>query len=713
MAKNVSTEFKNIIKAGGPFFAYATVTLRNGKKLVLDSEHDFFISGNKHVEDGGNGFPLGCAISKSITLVIDNIDERYTKYDFYYAQISLFTEADIQGGGYDSWKDASGEEILDANRNSIILNNAETERLQEGIFTVIEPITIGDTIELTGYDYMYKADKEFESKLTYPTTARQLLREVCSACDILLGSPSFANDTFEISQAPNKTTCRNIIGYIAQIAVGNALIQNGTLVIKSYDFSAISNITDATKPSLLKEDAGYYILKDFQSDPDIGTDTVTITGISTTKKNENKDVILLNGTDNYVLNISNPLIENNEDEALQLIGDVLIGVKIRPFSGEFMPNPTIEFMDLICVVDRKSHVYASFVTTHEFEYLGGSNISCSVENPERQKSTYYSEATKVYQSAKNDIVKNKTEFEQAVELLNKTIENASGMYTTEETQIDGSTITYLHDKKTISDSKNVIKITADAIGISTDGGKTFPYGLFLTGDLISRILYTIGINADYINAGALTVKDKNGNITFYADTDTGKIEANVSSLKIKGEAINLDLLKNEISLKVTAEQAESLIDQKAESIRLKASEISWSSTYSTMSKNGILKCSSAELKGTIKCGSDNGYWVQLAATGRLTGGYGNSQYGYIDYSASAKDLSTGAVYNGIQVQGGCMRISVNQLSTRKTSNVNATAYIGSTGVMNYISKIQDNGDGTITWWETTASYENGLLVSKL
>lgn len=537
MAKNVSTEFKNIIKAGGPFYAYAVVTLRNGKKLVLDADNDFYISGNKYAEDAGDGFPLGSAISKFITLVIDNIDERYSEYDFYYAQISLYTEVDIRKRTYNSWRDVSGVEILDVDGNRIILTDTEVERPQEGVFTIIEPVAVGDTIELTGYDYMYKADTEFESKLTYPTTARQLLREVCSFCGILLGSPTFSNDTYVINQAPEKMTGRNIIGYIAQIAVGNAVIQNGTLLIKTYDFVAISNISDVTKPSELKEDAGYHILEDFQSDPDIGTDMVTITGIATTRKEENEDILLLNGTDDYVLKISNPLITDNEDEALQLIGDVLIGTRIRPFSGEFLPNPTIEFMDLVCVVDRKNHVYGSFITSHEFEYLGGSNLSCGVKSPERQKSTYYSEATKIYQNAKKDIIHNKTEFEQAVENLNKTIENAAGMYTTEEVQPDGSIIGYLHDKKTLEESKNVIKITADAIGISTDGGKTFPYGLFLTGDIITRILYTIGINANYINAGALTIKDKDGNITFYADTDTGRVTINAESIKITGKSI--------------------------------------------------------------------------------------------------------------------------------------------------------------------------------
>ena len=506
--KNVSNEFKNIIKSGGPFYAYASITLKNGEKLVLDSENDFFISGNGYSEDGGDGFPLGSALSKSITLVIDNLDERYSNYDFYYAQISLHTEADVSSG---------------------------TERLLEGTFTVLEPTAVGDTIELVGYDDMHKADIDFSSKLSYPTTAGQLLREVCNTCDISLGSPTFKNQDYSIKNAPKKVTCREVIGYIAQIAVGNAIIQNGTLTIKSYNFSPIANIT---KKADLKEGAGYCILENYPTDPDIGTDPVTITGIATTKKEKNKSTILLRGTEDYALEITNPLIEGNEEEALQLIGEVLIGSHMRSFSGEFFPDPTIEFMDLVCVVDRKEKVYPTFVTSNEFNYLGNSQLSCGIKDPERQKSTYYSEATKIYEQVKKDVQNTKTEFEEAVENLNKTLENASGMYATEVTQLDGSTITYIHDKQTVEESKNVIKITSEAIGISNDGGKTYPYGLFLTGDLITRILYTVGINADYINSGSIIVKDKNGNITFYADTETGRVVINAESVTITGKSVS-------------------------------------------------------------------------------------------------------------------------------------------------------------------------------
>ena len=532
--KNVSNEFKDIIKAGGPFYAHATITLKNGEKLVLDSDNDFFISGNGYTEDGGDGFPLGSALSKSVTLVIDNIDERYSKCDFYYAQFSLFTEADMDNRSFDAWRDAKGEELLDVDGSTVMLMKSRIERLNEGTYTVLEPTAVGDTIEIVGYDAMYKADVDFTSKLSYPTTAGQLLREACSECGIMLGSPKFKNDDFVIEQAPEKVTCREVIGYISMLAVGNAVIQNGTLVIKSYDFSPIAKIT---KKADLAEDAGYTILRDYQSDPNISTDPVTITGIATTVKVDSESTILLRGTDEYALEITNPLIEGHEDDAINLIGDTLIGTKIRGFDGEFLPDPTVEIMDLACVVDRKDKVYPTFITSLEFNYLGSSTFSCGIKDPERQKSTYYSEATKVYEKAKKEIKQNKTDFETAVDNLNKTLESASGMYSTEVVQSDGSVISYIHDKPTVEESKNVIKVTSEAIGISSDGGKTYPYGLFLTGDLITRILYAIGINADYINSGSLTVKDKNGNITFYADTETGRVTINAESISITGKSV--------------------------------------------------------------------------------------------------------------------------------------------------------------------------------
>lgn len=510
--KNVSDKLKNIIEKGGLFYAYAKVLFADGTEITLDSEDDFSISDNGYSESGGDDLPLGSALSKTITLSLFNEDGRFSDYDFFYSQITLYTEADLEDG--------------------------TQERMHEGVFYVTSPVATGEVIEITAYDAMYKTNKEFTSQLSYPATARNLLLEVCAFVGITAADAHFKNENFQIQSMPEKTTARKIIGYIAQIAVGNAIIKNGSLSIKSYDFEPLKDVTDGTLyTELSTQNAKYHVLSEYSDYPTVGMNPVTITGIRTTKRVNNKDVEYLNGTDDYALTITNPLITGAEEKALELIGDVLNGVTLTSFSGTFFPYPTAEIMDCAVIVDQNDKAYKTVITTHDFSYPGESELSCGIKDPETNSSTYYSESAEMYHKAQAEANKNRKEMESAIENLQTTLANAKGMYTSKVRQADGSYITYLHDKPTMSESENVIKITSDAVGVSTDGGQTYPYGFFLTGDLVAKVLYAIGINADYINTGALTIRDKDGNITFYADTETGRVDIRAESLAIGGQTL--------------------------------------------------------------------------------------------------------------------------------------------------------------------------------
>lgn len=510
--KNVSNNFKKAIKNGGPFYSYAKVLFSDGSEITLNSEDDFAISDNGYSESGGDDLPLGSALSKTITLSLFNEDGRFSDYDFFYSQITLYTEADLEDG--------------------------TQERIKEGVFYVTSPVTTGEVIEITAYDAMYKTNKEFTSQLSYPATARNLLLEVCAFVGITVADAHFKNEDFQIQSMPEKTTARKIIGYIAQIAVGNAIIKNGSLSIKSYDFEPLKDVTDGTLyTELSTQSAKYHVLSEYSDYPTVGMNPVTITGIRTTKRVNNEDVEYLNGTDDYALTITNPLITGAEEKALELIGGVLNGVTLTSFSGTFFPYPTAEIMDCAVIVDQNDKAYKTVLTTHDFSYPGESELSCGIKDPEANSSTYYSESAEMYHKAQAEANKNRKEMESAIENLQTTLANAKGMYTSKVKQSDGSYITYLHDKPTMSESENVIKITSDAVGVSTDGGQTYPYGFFLTGDLVAKVLYAIGINADYINTGALTIRDKDGNITFYADTETGRVDIRAESLAIGGQTL--------------------------------------------------------------------------------------------------------------------------------------------------------------------------------
>lgn len=517
MSKNVSNNFKNIIKSGGDFYAYASVKLVDGTTFTLDSETDFFATGNSYSEDAGDGFPLGSALSKQISIHLDNHDDRFSNYDFYGAEIVLYTEADIPGG--------------------------TTERILEGTFTVIDSVAPGDVLDITAYDDMYKLDSEFISNLVYPVTLQQLWNELCDYFDVSNGSPQFKNNDFIVQTKPDGATGREMAGYIAQIAVGNAVADaNGRLCIKSYDFSRFDE-SETVTPGEIETDSGIHILSEFMSDPIIGTDDVVITGITTSVTNdEGETSTVIYGDDEYAISIDNPLITGKEQTAIALIGDELIGLSVRPFSGDFVPNPTIEVMDLVYVVDKKDKVYKSFVTSHGFTYLGFSNVSNGLESPERNRSSYSNNASKIYQHVAQQLNSQKTQWETAVGDLQDELENSSGLYPTEEKQPDGSTIYYFHDKPTLEESQVVFKITSQALAISTDGGNTYPTGITVDGEAIISILNTIGINADWINAGAIKVTDDKGSVLFLVDMDTKQILISGDSVQIGGksatEAIN-------------------------------------------------------------------------------------------------------------------------------------------------------------------------------
>lgn len=667
MSKNVSNSFKSVIKKAGPFYAYAKITLSNGTEFILDSVDDFMDSENSYSEQPDSGFPLGLALSKSIKISIDSkvaIEEvlqdtlsedikdssndniktyiEKTLKDLFMARIVLYTEAD--------------------------LDNGTKERIQEGIFTVIDAVYPGDVIEITAYDDMYKADQIFTSHSSFPTSAQTLLNEVCGSCDITLGSATFRNNNFQIQQAPEGKTGRQVIGYIAQIAAGNAVISpQGRLIIKSYDV----NFPEGENPSAseIESESGIHIISQYIDDPTIGVDDVTITGVSTNIENEDsgEDEIYLSGSDDYSIKIDNPLIVGHEKNAVDMIAQSIIGIKMRPFSGNFMPDPTIEFMDLAYLIDKKDNAYQTIVTAHNFTYLGSSALECGAESPARF-GEYYSDASEVYQKAKDQIRKNKTQWEQAIENLTNQVANASGFYVTEEEQSDGSVIAYMHNKPTLEESNYVWKMTSESISVSTDGGEHWNGGITVNGEVIATIMSTIGINFDWGVGGTLSIQDSDGNQTMYLDAETGVVRINAASLKITGKTIEEIIDEHPVSVNLTQEEIFNILTNngKSEGIFMEDGQLYINLSYAkagTLSadyiKGGHISAdliqggsmsASVITSGTMSADRISGGSISadLIEGGSLTIGGSNNKYGVIRILNSDGSL-------GAQIESGHFR----------------------------------------------------------
>lgn len=577
---NVSDTFKQKLADGEPVWEVVDITFPDGRTKTVQNE---IMSSNNSFSDcaESSSFPIGCVVCKSMTLELDNTSDQWKNYNFYMAKVHAYLKMQTSVASLattDELLDENYEPILDQSGGAILATKAATEdrveTIDKGIYTITTPEQYGEILSFTALDDMYKTNATYISHLVLPQSIETLVRDACET----LGIPSevsMAHGNLIVSEIPENMTFRQLFGWAAMLETANARLDSrGYLRFIRWDFSntqedynavvdADGNVTFKGGASIDSEsfisptgnwtiDSDGFLtliesaadtsekLKDFFESPTVSSDDIVITGI----KLKNKENKAMYGSAGYVLELENDLVNDVDlDTVAAQIGDSIIGAKFRNMSGELAYNPLIEFGDMAYTYDRKWNRYITPLTDVSCFVNGKTTVKTQADDPIRGMSKFQSESTKAIVEARRLVKKEKTAREKAVEKLEETLKNSSGLYETSVTQEDGSTITYLHDKPTLAESKNVIKFTAEAIGVSNDGGKTYPYGFFLTGDLIAKILYAHGINADYIDTGALTVRDSDGNIIFQVDMDTKKVIISGDNVVIGGSSLPDKLTK--------------------------------------------------------------------------------------------------------------------------------------------------------------------------
>lgn len=557
---NVSDTFKQKLQDGERVWQEVEITFPDGTVKTVKNE---IMGENCTFSDcaESSGFPIGCVVCKSMTLELDNTSDQWKNYNFYMAKVHAYLKMQTSVASpatTDELLDENYDPILDQSGGAILATKAATEdrveTIDKGIYTITTPEQYGEILSFTALDDMYKTNATYISHLVLPQSIETLVRDACET----LGIPSevsMAHGNLIVSEIPENMTFRQLFGWAAMLETANARLDSrGYLRFIRWDFSNVQEdygaIADADGNITFKGganvDSDNFIspagnwtidsdgfltliesaadtsekLKDFFTSPTVSSDDIVITGI----KLKNRENEAMYGSTGYVLELENDLVNDVDlDTVAAQIGDSIIGAKFRNMSGELAYNPLIEFGDMAYTYDRRWNRYITPLTDVSCFVNGKTTVKTQADDPIRGQSKFQSESTKAIVEARRLVKKEKTAREKAVEKLEETLKNSSGLYETSVAQEDGSTITYLHDKPTLAESKNVIKFTAEAIGVSNDGGKTYPYGFFLTGDLIAKILYAHGINADYIDTGALTVRDSDGNIIFQVDMDTKKV----------------------------------------------------------------------------------------------------------------------------------------------------------------------------------------------
>lgn len=568
--RKLSNRWKEKVKNGMDvqYLKYADITLTDGTVLNLTSAN-LWQNGMEFEDSVSNdsSFDIGSAIINVLNLSINNFDGEYSDYDFEGAEVICYVGLQIENEDTSELLDSAREQILDSTGDTIIVHkNAVIEKTRICTVTVIEqPEDETVTIDLTCEDNMRKFDRNYsDSKLKYPATRGQIVRDACEVCGVTLQTTSFDRDDYIVQNRPNDEalTFRQVLQWVAQIGcqwmrcdeygrlcVGwyssineEELIINDLGVLKTQDDSNISlelssanGILSANNGTFLENDG---ILRLFATDEkgnisEIETTygftphhtDVVITGVKVTEYSESSSdnpQTYMVGTEGYVLGISgNKLIRVGDGQTIaSIISEKCVGMRFRPFESECPTDVALEAGDSLIIVDRNGKIYTSLLTTTTLKPGSGQKIACNAKSAAKNSSTQYSQATQAFVTARNMVKQEKTEREKALEEFGKRIDSATGVYTTVEPQENGSKIFYLHDKPTLAESQAIWKMTSEAWGVSTDGGQTWNGGMTVDGDTIVRILTAVGLNADWINTGAITVKDKSGNIIFQVDMDT-------------------------------------------------------------------------------------------------------------------------------------------------------------------------------------------------
>ena len=507
-----------------------------------------------------NVFQVGAAIINKATLILNNIYEDFDAYDFKDATVVLSVG------------------LAD-------LDNNTTEYVKKGIFIVDDPTYNGSLITLSCLDYMAKFDKPYVTTLTGPVTLGAIVGDMCTRVGVSLASNSsnFPHKDYLVEELPSgeSTTYRQVLSWAAQIAGCFARINvDGELELKWYDRTTLeaqasdldggtfddgtpyySSGDTADGGSFNPWDTGaeidgggftdvrpiHYITSSFSHN--VSTDDVVITGVKVVKKVKTEgssDAFYeyTSGTTGYMVVIeNNDLIQGaNGQNIANWLGTQLIGFTFRKADITHLSDPTIEAGDVALYWDRKGNVYSIVVSSTRFAAGSSQQTSSSAETPRKNSAAQFTEATRNYVEMRKQMQAQKDAVEDAMDDLADRIANADGLYKTYTVnKKTGSGLIYhYHNKPDLAESDIVMIFSTAGFTLTANYQDAQPnwYGITVDGQFVADTLNAYGINANWIRAGAIEIKDSNGHTTFYADTESGTVTIDASTLSISGSAVS-------------------------------------------------------------------------------------------------------------------------------------------------------------------------------
>lgn len=209
-------------------------------------------------------------------------------------------------------------------------NNIEYIKL--GIFIITKQESDGEYTKYTGYDRMYNLEMGYFSELSFPSTDKAILEEICSQIGI-----EFSTNITEpnaINEKPNGYTRREIVGYMAALQGKNAVINaDGNLELRWY-----SN-TDYKLDGNKYYEAGVT----FTTSKNFIIQKLTC---NNSGGNGEENTTITSGSGTTGIAFSNPFMTQ---EILDKVYEKIGGFTFRPLSVKFVGDFRLDVGDIITV----------------------------------------------------------------------------------------------------------------------------------------------------------------------------------------------------------------------------------------------------------------------------------------------------------------------------------------------------------------------------
>lgn len=521
----------------------------------------------------GSKLELGSAIAATLSLTLYNTDKKYDDVNFEGVEMKV----------------------------SVAVDEDSPTWVPLGVFIVDTPPRHLSTISISAMDRMVLFDKD-ASGFDYDTNST--VAEVIQACAKAAGVPladtnmkNLPNYNVQVSKPETQSTItyRTLLQYCAALTGTFAYMdETGKLAFRWYDTTAGFAMTPANRYS-----------------SDVYEQDVTITGLTYAVKSqdsEGKETSTVNvyGSADYAFDFTdNLLIAGNaaRNQALTVVQSKIIPTTYRPYSAEILPAPWLFPGDAVTYLpvdkdDTAANRVFSVVTNMAYTLNGSTTIAGQGETA--QSNSYASTSgltaaqAQILQRVTDRVTQERTNREQAILQLNEQIKGIKagkddlliaglGLYTTEETLSDGSTVYYYHDKQTLDDSSIIYTFQSGGFAYTTNwngGNPTWTSGFDRNGNLIMNTISTYKLEADDIQAGSITADKINTSYTTtihdYADgkANSALIDAKKYADKQSSTAESNANGYTDGKLKdySTTVEMNSAINQKADSITLKVSQ---------------------------------------------------------------------------------------------------------------------------------------------